>query len=224
MQYTQPLAKDKAGTRSLYRRRKRKDSLRRQTRSQEDPQMELQYLIAQMVGFIAMALIILSFQCKGSRKLFFVQLCGNAVYMVHFVLLGAYSGGAALLVSCLRNLVYSSGRPWAAWRGWPWVIVGCNLLVSVLTWKDLFSIFPLIVGVTLAVSGWSRNGKTIRLANLFVISPCWLIYDFYSGSLAGALTDSISMISVIVSVVRYGWKALDTEDRPEPQKKEEVNV
>ena len=186
--------------------------------------MDLRYLIAQIVGFIAMSVIILSFQCRNSRKLFFIQLCGNAIYMVHFILLGAYSGGGALLVSCLRNLVYSSGRPWAAWKGWPWVIVGCNLLVTLLTWRDLFSLFPLMVGVALAVSGWTRNGKTIRLANLFVVAPCWLIYDFYSGSLAGVLTDSFSMISVIVSVARYGWKALDTADGAEPQKKEEVNV
>ena len=186
--------------------------------------MELRYLVAQAVGFIAMAVIILSFQCKSSRKLFFVQLCGNAIYMVHFTLLGAYSGGGALLVSCLRNLVYSSNRPWAAWKGWPWVMVSCNLLLTVLTWKDWFSLFPLAVGVALAVSGWTRNGKTIRLANLFVVAPCWLIYDFYSGSLAGVLTDSFSMISVIVSVIRYGWKALDTEDRPESQKKEEAKA
>ena len=107
-----------------------------------------------------MAVIILSFQCKSSRKLFFVQLCGNAIYMVHFTLLGAYSGGGALLVSCLRNLVYASGRPWAAWKGWPWVMVSCNLLLTALTWKDWFSLFPLAVGVALAAEKKQSAGET----------------------------------------------------------------
>lgn len=171
-------------------------------------------IIAQGVGFLALALEWGSYQCKHSRKLFFVQLLANFTYLMHFVLLGGYSACVSLAVSCLRNLVLVGKGSWAQWKGWPWLLVAANIGATVLTWENIFSILPFMGVTALTLAGWTRNGKKVRLATLFVSAPSWLIYDLYSGSLSGILCESMTICSVVISVVRFGWKALDTAEAP----------
>lgn len=168
--------------------------------------------IAQAVGFFATALQVGSFQFKSSRKLILTQLCANATFLVHLLLLGGYSGCVNVFFSCIRNLLLNSRNPAAHKKIWMWLLTAGNLIGTALTWQNIFSIFPCIAVVSLNLAGWSRNGKKIRLANIFAVSPSWLIYDIYAGSISGVITELICLGSVGISVLRYGWKALDNTD------------
>jgi len=167
-------------------------------------------IITQIVGLIAAVLLIGSFQCKSSRKLIVVQLCANTTYLVHYMMLGAYSGCVSLFLSCIRYLIFSCRRPWAYWKGWPWLLVVANLIGTLLTWQSIFSILPCIGVVSLTIAGWTRNGKKIRLANLCFSSPAWLIYSYHSGSYFGIFSELFCISSVIISILRYGWDVLDS--------------
>lgn len=41
----------------------------------------------------------------------------------------------------------------------------------------------------------------IRILNL-ISNPCWLVYNIYMGSIAGILTDSLVIASVVIAVIR----------------------
>ena len=168
--------------------------------------------VTQAIGFVAAGLEIGSFQCKSSRKLIFVQLCANIAFLIHMLMLGGYSGCINLLISCLRNFVLSSNGAWARWKGWLWMLVGANLLGTALTWDGLASILPCIGVMAVTVSCWTRNGKKIRIASSCISSPSWLIYDIYTGSYYGIITEVFVLCSVGISVFRYGWKALDVAE------------
>ena len=169
-------------------------------------------VITQAIGFVATGLEIGSYQCKSSRKLIFVQMCGNIAFLIHMLMLGAYSGCINLLISCIRNYVLSSKGDWARWKGWLWILVGANLLGTILTWENLFSILPCIAVVSVTISCWTRNGKKIRIASFCCSSPSWLIYDIYTGSYSGIVAEIFVLCSVGISVIRYGWKALDVAE------------
>lgn len=170
------------------------------------------HAITQGIGFVATALQIGSFQCKSSRKLIFMQLCANLLFLAHMLMLGAYSGCVSLFISCVRNFILSNRRPWAYWKGWPWILVLANLAGTALVWENVFSILPCIAVVAVTIASWSRNGKRIRIANLLLASPSWLIYDVYTGSYSGIVSELITLCSVWISVLRFGWKALDNTD------------
>lgn len=169
-------------------------------------------VVTQAVGFVATGLEIGSYQCKNSRKLIFVQLCANIAFLTHMLMLGAYSGCVNLFISCIRNFILSSKGQWARWKGWLWILVGANLLGTMLTWKNLFSILPCIAVIAVTCSCWTRNGRKIRLTAACCSSPCWLIYDIYTGSFSGIVTEIFVLSSVLISVLRYGWKALDVSE------------
>lgn len=172
----------------------------------------LYQIATQVIGFVATALQIGSFQCKSSKRLIFMQLCGNSAFLLHMFMLGAYSGCVNLLISVIRNFIISNRKPWAYWKGWPRLLIAANIAVTACTWESIFSVLPCVAVISLTIGGWSRNGKKIRLANICVASPAWLIYDIYTGSYSGILTEFISLCSVGLSIFRYGWKALDTTE------------
>ena len=42
-------------------------------------------------------------------------------------------------------------------------------------------------------------------------SPCFLIYDVLIGSWGGVLNETITILSILLSIVRFGWKELGKE-------------
>ena len=40
-------------------------------------------------------------------------------------------------------------------------------------------------------------------------SPLWIVYDIVVGSWAGILDEIVSEVSMIMSIIRYGWKNMD---------------
>jgi len=169
-----------------------------------------QALIAQIIGFIGTGFMVISFQFKKNRTLFALQICSNLATMLHFLMLGAYTGCINIGLGILRSSVLCARGRWAKWKGWKWVIVALFAAATVLTWKDGFSVLPFIGMASYTLGAWTRNRKTLRLASLLVSSPAWLAYDIYARSWSGIVCELISMGSVVISILRYGWKALDT--------------
>lgn len=171
--------------------------------------MDLRLIMAHTAGFLSAAILIASFQCKNSHKLIVMQLVANALYVLSLLLLGAFSGCIGLIISCARNLIIASKRPWARWKGWPWLLVCLNVIGTAFTWVGPLSLLPLIGVSSLTLANWTRNGRVIRIANFAVSSPVWIVYDIFTGSWFGIAAELFCMSSVVVSVIRYGWKALD---------------
>ena len=62
--------------------------------------------IAQVIGFFAMAFAIISFQMKTSGKILIVQSIASGLWIVHFILLSAYTGAVLNIFSVARNFLY----------------------------------------------------------------------------------------------------------------------
>ena len=52
---------------------------------------------------------------------------------------------------------------------------------------------------------WTNNAQKIRMSQM-IGSPTVLVYDFLIRSWGGVLNESIVIISILVSIVRFGWK------------------
>lgn len=173
-------------------------------------------VIAQAVGFVGMALYIISYQCKSGRKLLCVQLFGAVIYALHFFMLTAYSGALMQIVTAVNCAMLSFGaddpKKLCAWRGWKWIFAACYLASSIFTWKGFFDLLPCIGSLATLFASWTRNGKNFRIAKLFISGPAWMIYDIIEHSYSGIITQLIGMLSVVISIWRYGWKALDQKN------------
>ncbi len=168
--------------------------------------------LIQAVGVCAMAVLFSSFQFKQLKMLYIFQAVSSALFALHFGLLGAVTGMIMNLIGVLRSLILM-------WEGKRWaynpVMLGVFVLATVGCGSIGFS-FPISLFCVGAMcismfTLWSGNGRTIRLWQLFCISPLWIIYNIFAGdmpSYAGILNEILNMTSVIVSIKRFGLKNL----------------
>ena len=171
-------------------------------------------VFVQLVGFAGLTAFLISYQVKTNRKLFLCQTCGNALFMLQFFLLGAYSGCLNLLIGVIRNLMASrfNDWKWVRWKGWPVIFIAGYLFVTWYTWNGWTSFLPFIGMTSCTIAFWTNNALNIRKANLFFACPAWIIYDVIFHSWAGILSESITIASILVSVWRFGWKNLGDPD------------
>ncbi|MDO4869156.1 MAG: YgjV family protein [Bacillota bacterium] len=84
------------------------------------------------------------------------------------------------------------------------------VIVTGVTWAGWISLLPLAsVGVT-TIGYWTNNAQKIRFSQLCG-SPCTLVYDALIHTWGGVLSESITLVSIIVSIFRFGWKELGSE-------------
>ncbi|MBE6877238.1 MAG: YgjV family protein [Ruminococcus sp.] len=175
--------------------------------------MTISPIIVQGIGFIAVAAFILSYQIKSNRWLFLLQLIGSALFCLQFFLLDAFSGCLSLAVNILRNALmmkYNEWK-WVRWKGCPFVIAVLFLGILFLTWNGAVSLLAFIASVSSTFVYWSNSPRNIRLINLVCASPCWLIYDIIVHSWGGLLSEAITLISILISIFRFGWKGLESD-------------
>jgi len=178
----------------------------------------LETVVVQGLGLIAAALMIASFQCKRSHQLFFLQICSYVVFIIHMLLLGGITGAMTQTVSLVRNIVLykADNSAWARHKAWLPVFLLAYVVVMLVTWQGVFSILPCIAMLAITIGSWSGNGRNIRLTVLLVNSPAWIIYDIYTGSVAGIIQEIFCMLSSALAFFRYGWNGLNGNGEAAP--------
>lgn len=166
--------------------------------------MEGNVLLAQAIGMAATIISILSFQCKDNRKLFIMQIASSSIFALHYLLLGAHTGLLLNLASVVRLFFLYNGQK--RWARHPAMMVGVTLLMALcgaVTWNGWLSLLPTAAMAVGTPFYWSQNGKTLRWAQLCFISPCWLAYNIALLSIPGIITETLAMLSVIISLIRF---------------------
>lgn len=160
----------------------------------------------QLIGLAGTALYFVSYQCRSNRNLFRVQyLC----YTVHLFLLGAVTGALSYTLNIVRSFCLGSRNAFARSRAMCAILCALQLAAMGVTWSGWISALPVAANIAATIGGYTHNARTIRLTGLCINSPLWILYDVMVGSWAGIVDEIVSDGSMILSIVRYGWKALD---------------
>lgn len=161
----------------------------------------------QLIGYVGMAFAVLSYQCKKNRNFFIMQFFCAVSFTLQMALLHSFAGMMINVVSIFRGIIFSLGDK-CRHKGFLVFLMMSFVLsaaVSVLVFNEMWWMaILLLVGQgsgTLAM--WTRNGKTIRMLQLAVVSPAWLVNNVYYGSTGGIACEIFNIFSVLVSFVRF---------------------
>ena len=171
--------------------------------------MTPQNLIIQAVGLIGTLLFFCSFQCRTNRSLFRVQFLSYLLYTAHLLLLGAVTGGVSYLINTLRSLCLGSKWRFARTKTMCALLCLLQLAALALTWAGWISILPVAANIAATIGGYTHNPRKIRLTAMLINSPLWIVYDVIVGSWAGILDEVVTEASILLSILRFGWKSLD---------------
>lgn len=160
-------------------------------------------IIAQIIGFAGAVTYFIVFQQKKRKNILSLSVVACLLFIIHFVMLKAYTGAVMNSLGAVRCVIYYyNDRKWGKSKLWLAFFVAASSVLCILTWKDVFSVLPLTAMVLTSISFWMKKERNIRLLTL-PTSPCWMIYNFHSGSVAGVITEIIVTSSLIISIIKY---------------------
>lgn len=170
-------------------------------------------LFAQILGIIGMVINILSMQCKKTKGVFTMLLFGASFFAANYFLLGSYAGALMNVYAVFRSFyLLLDKRP----RKRSQLIVLMSTLVAFSAVGFYFdgpiALITLVAMVVANVGMWLRNGAKLRILQLCVVSPLWLINNFIVFTIGGIICEVFVIVSVLVSIARYGWKNLKESD------------
>ena len=167
--------------------------------------------IGQIIGFVAMGIIVVSYQQKTHKNILVFQMVSGLLFTIHYILLGAYTGAVMNLLGAFRSLVYANrDKKWASSVVWP-ILFSVGFLISgILTWNNTYSVFPLIAMLMSSVVLWIEQPKINRIFSL-PTSTCWLIYNIKKISIAGIVTEIFVLTSIIIGIIRLDIKTKNSK-------------
>ena len=173
--------------------------------------MAVKFIVIQIIGFFGTILFFLSYQCRSTKVLFRVQFLSYLFYTVHLMLLGATTGGISYVLNTVRSFSLSSENQFLKSKRACGIICALQMVTLMLTWSGWWSILPVAANIAATIAGYTFSARKIRLAGMLINSPLWIIYDIAVGSWAGILDEVVSEASMIISILRFGWKNLDAD-------------
>lgn len=159
--------------------------------------------IGHILGFISVALFFYSYQCTEKRKLVAVQTVATALSCVQYLLIGALSGFALNVVCIIRNFAFNyRDKKQSKSLILPIVFSLGMAVVSAFSWEGIHSLLITSGLVVNTMCMGIFDAKDFR-KTILVSSSLILAYNAFAFSYSGMLSESISLLSVVIGIIRY---------------------
>lgn len=160
-------------------------------------------LISEILGFVGVGLNAAVYQQKKRERLLIFKLISDVVWMLHYGLMGNFSGAAVATIGIARESTFLvvdkrgiDRRPFLL------VFLGCACFSVWLTWGGWFSVLPATASFLSVLSFWQQKPRASRLLAL-PISACMLTYSITVGSYAGIANEVFTVSSTIIGIIRH---------------------
>lgn len=161
------------------------------------------FVLAQICGVLGATAMLISSWQKTRKKILFFLIFDNAFYIAQYILLNAYTGAFTNVIGLFRILLFNfKGKNKFFKKNWClYIIILLYIIVGILTYKDLGSIFPIIASILYAIVLWQENPKSIRIGTSIMLFM-WVIYNLFVNAYIGVITEGIMFLSSILAIVK----------------------
>lgn len=160
-------------------------------------------IIGHIFGIVAVGSFFLSYQIFDKKKLLLVQTFATAMLCLQYILIGAYSGFGLNIVCIIRNILYYQRDKKRGSGVWLPVVLALTIaVVSLFSWDGYHSLF-IISGLMInTVCMGVCDSQNLR-KSILITCPLILVYNLFELSYGGAVSETISLISAIIGIIRY---------------------
>lgn len=164
-------------------------------------------ITAQILGVIAFSFLAISFQSKNKSNMLFFQIVAYTIYVVQFLLLGAYTGLAVMVIGAIRSVIlyiYAKKSKKVNYL-LPLIFSIAIIACVVSTYKNITDIFP---GLAVILGTYLLSQNNLKWIRIGEGSICifWIIYNAAVGAYINILAEVIILTSVIIGIIRYDIK------------------
>lgn len=168
---------------------------------------DTKFIVSQCIGFIAAAILLLSFQQKTHKRIVIMQACSGMLFAIQYLMLGAYEGMIGNLVGMARSVSFS-------FRGKSKFVdsIACPIIFAILagaggllTYTSPASLLPMAAMIISSFVMWNPHTQQLRALTM-PTSLMWLIYNVICSSYSGIVTEIFNQISIIIGLIRFRKK------------------
>lgn len=159
------------------------------------------FIIAQLLGFMALLVYCLSYVVKSRTKFLLFATVAEMLYALPFLFLGSIGMGIISIVSCIQNLCFflyeKKGGKMPTWQ--IWTFVSAFTLIGLFTAETVWDILPIISNVVLTFVFNMKDMKKFRLYH-FIPSLLLLVNDIFVKAYANAIEDGFEATFLAVMI------------------------
>lgn len=169
------------------------------------------FIIAQICGAITLILTVISVQFKTKEKILLFQIIANIIVSLQYFLLNATTGGVVAIINTIRCIIFfyykkENKKPSVIFLI---IFIVIAIISGIITWKNSFSIIPIIAAIVFTYGLWQDNVKITKICTA-ITSGNWVIYNFVVKAYVGAIQSIAEFTSAIIAIDRY--KKLENGD------------
>lgn len=159
-------------------------------------------LYIQLIGLLGFCILVLSFYKKEKAIILTYQITSNFAYTVHYFLLGGLSGAFCSLIGIIRNIALIKSKKNIVIVP---LIIFLYLLVTIIFYEDIYSIFPMIANSIYLIMLTSDKKQNLLIGAL-LSSLMWILYSIFVGSYVSIVTETILFISNFIQLIKLKKK------------------
>ncbi len=165
-------------------------------------------IVSQIIGICAVGLYLLSYQLKKRSHIVWVTCISNALYVLQYILLGAFSGAIMDTLSMAGSfLAGKKNSPrLSAYTKWlaavSLAVITVTGIVIAVVQRDPVELIPILGAVFQTGGLWCEDEQKIRRYGL-CSAPFWLVYNFLSQAYGAAFGSVLAIVSASTALIRY---------------------
>ncbi len=160
------------------------------------------YLISQIIGFIAFIFSLIAYHRKNKKDILTNMVLSNILNLVHYLLLGAFSGCITKLLAIFRDYFIILKEKYSKLSNifYLFLFIILYILATLFTYNGILSVLPLISAIIYIIFIW--NGDEIKIKKVaFFCYFLWLVYNIFVISISGIISNVISIISTLIAII-----------------------
>ena len=161
-------------------------------------------IILNAFGVIAIGCKVVEYQVKKRLFAFVLAMASQILWVLYFVLSGDFISAVSCLITFSSVLIFTQ-RERHAWARSVWWLIGflaIQVVLSVFTFKGWKDIFPALAGITGVFAYYCIDMRKYR-ATSFFYALFWLLNSISKGYILALVSDSASLISDSIGIIRY---------------------
>ena len=161
--------------------------------------MDTKFWIAQFIGLIAFCILGCSYYKKTKRDILLLQMMAYIAFILHYQLLGGITGSVCNLLALVSFIIiylfdiFKKNKKILVG-----ILVPILIVISFLTFENIYSIFPIIGSVVAVFSFITDKEDLIRKFGIVAVI-CWLIYAIVYNSYVSIIFEFVTLIVVTIA-------------------------
>lgn len=160
-------------------------------------------IIGQILGIVATAITVLSYQANDKGRLLAIQTVATVSTCLGYFFLGAWSGFALNIVCVLRNVSFYFLREKVRLNRAATVIFSVAMVaVGLLSWQGWISLIMLVAFALNTLFMGFGSPQALRYS-VCLTSSMILLYNIFVFTVGGIMNEGLAIVSSVIGIVRF---------------------